>query len=53
MNLKVRSGSAASGLTMSGASGEFGFQLYGNGSGYNGFLDAECKLFRLGYPETS
>ena len=33
MNFKVRSGSAASGLTMSGASGEFGFQLYGNGSG--------------------
>ena len=41
MNFKVRSGSAASGLTMSGASGEFGFQLYGSGGGYYGFLDAE------------
>ena len=40
-NFKVRSGTNSSGLTMSGASGEFGFQLYGNGSGYYGFLDAE------------
>ena len=40
-NFKVRSGNPSSGLTMSGSDNQFGFQLYGNGGGYYGFLDAE------------